>query len=633
MGNKEEILNKLKLASQAYYNNEESILSDEEYDKLVLYAKDKGWLEQDKELNDGAEININTEDIIKHKVPMLSLAKANSLSDIENYFNYMLKNTTGKNIYFIEPKLDGLAASIVYNKDTKEIELIKSRGTGEYGENLSYLISTNDLEIENLLLKLPENSNMTELRGELYCPKSALQYNNQNRGIPFKNERIAAAGIVKKAKLGLGYKAKLRFTPYFAFNENQEVELPQEFNSSITLFPKQKGAKTLEELNNMISLGKIWKDEIDAPTDGIVIKSNVIYNDFSSTNHHPKQFIAYKYPGESKMSKIIKVNWQMGKTGKYTPVANIEPVVIDGVEINNVTLNNIEWLNEREIKIGSIVEVIRANDVIPKILKVISNGDDTEEITPPEKCYYCNQNLVNIICENDDCEFKQQQQIINAVGKGLLDIEGLNSSLITALKINSLKDLFDVELESLSNSKYESGVSLGEKRAKEIYDKIQNSKNNTYDYVWLSIFNIPSVGKTTAKLLLKELGSIDNILNSDITTLSNIKGVGFITAQKIVESQDKCKLLWDYLLKEVNITPLVEVKNSNSTTFAVTGSVPETFKNRNEFVKYMEDKGYTYHSSIKKDTNILITDNPNSNSSKIVKARKLGLEIKSFENF
>ena len=117
------------------------------------------------------------------------------------------------------------------------------------------------------------------------------------------------------------------------------------------------------------------------------------------------------------------------------------------------------------------------------------------------------------------------------------------------------------------------------------------------------------------------------------TTLSNIKGVGFITAQKIVESQDKCKLLWDYLLKEVNITPLVEVKNSNSTTFAVTGSVPETFKNRNEFVKYMEDKGYTFHSSIKKDTNILITDNPNSNSSKIVKARKLGLEIKSFENF
>lgn len=633
MVNKEEILNKLKLASKAYYNNEESIISDEEYDKLVLYAKEKGWLEQDKELNDGAEININNEDIIKHKAPMLSLAKANSLNDIEAYFNYMLKNTTGENVYFIEPKLDGLAASIVYNEKTQEIELIKSRGTGEYGENLSYLISSDDLEIENLILKLPEDSNITELRGELYCSKSALEYNNNSRGIPFKNERIAAAGIVKKAKLGLGYKAKLRFTPYFAFNEDKEVKLPQEFNSSITLFPTQKGAKTLEELNTMVSLGKIWKDEIDAPTDGIVIKSNIIYNDFSSTNHHPKQFIAYKYPGESKISKIIKVNWQMGKTGKYTPVANIEPVVIDGVEISNVTLNNLDWVNERNIKIGSIVEIVRANDVIPKILKVISNGDDIEDIIPPEQCYYCHQNLTDNICENENCEYKQQQQIINATGKGLLDIEGLNSSLITSLKINTLKDLFNIDLESLSNSKYESGVSLGEKRAKEIYDKIQNAKKNTYDYVWLSVFNIPSVGKTTAKLLLKELGSIDNILNSDIDTLSEIKGVGFITSQKIIESQNKCKSLWNYLLKEVAITPLEEINFSNSITFAVTGSVPDTFKNRNEFVKYMEDKGYTFHSSIKKDTNILITDNPDSNSSKIIKARKLGLDIKSFENF
>ena len=250
---KEELLELLKNASEAYYNNQELLLTDEEYDSLTQLAEENGWLIQDTEINDGIEIDVNNE--VHHDKPMKSLKKANSIQEVNKY--YEETKAHGAKTYSIEPKLDGLALSVHYISDNEVI--LSTRGNGEVGENVTYLIESDKLTIENLPLQRPD-TNIKELRGELYSSKSDLIINNQNKvNDKYSNERSAVAGIVSKGKLGLDFNAKLSFATYFAVDQSDEfTEIPTNVFSAKDLFPKNI-ATTFEELTENIEQAKIWR--------------------------------------------------------------------------------------------------------------------------------------------------------------------------------------------------------------------------------------------------------------------------------------------------------------------------------------------------------------------------------------
>lgn len=233
--NKNEILNKLKLASEKYYNNEELILTDEEYDSLYNYAVEKGWIKQDEKLND---FSIKTKNEVEHLYPMLSLQKANNLEELEKYYNRIIK-TGEKTNFIIEPKLDGIALSIKY--ENGYINTLSTRGNGIFGENITYLLNEDKLNI----LGIPTNvdKKIREIRGELCCSKQDLLYNNKERETPFSNERNAVAGIVKKSKLGLDEKTKLTFVSYFYFDN--------EYN--LIDYDNKELIKSIDLLNNNIA--------------------------------------------------------------------------------------------------------------------------------------------------------------------------------------------------------------------------------------------------------------------------------------------------------------------------------------------------------------------------------------------
>ena len=635
---KEELLELLKNASEAYYNNQELLLTDEEYDSLTQLAEENGWLIQDTEINDGIEIDVNNE--VHHTKPMKSLKKANSIQEVNKYYDET--KSYGAKTYSIEPKLDGLALSVHYISDNEVI--LSTRGNGEVGENVTYLIESDKLTIENLPLQRP-NANIKELRGELYSSKSDLIINNQNKvNDKYSNERSAVAGIVSKGKLGLDFNAKLSFATYFAVDQNDEfTEIPTNVFSAKDLFPKNS-ASTFEELTENIEQAKIWQMDCSAPTDGIVIKPNEQIK-IGETSHHPKEYIAFKYPGEQKVTKVEDISFTIGNTGKVTPRVKISPITIDGVTITNITGNNFKWLQEKKISKGAEVLVKRANDVIPAIVMTTKESD--EELEFPKVCPYCNgaldykyheqgQESKDLFCLNPNCESRKSYMMTNIVAKQCLDIDGLSGEVLKALKLESVVDLMNLDLKELEEVKFDSsGVSLGKTRAKLIYDNIQKAKNDTQPYRWLLSFGIPTLGSVTAKKILKEFDSLEELFsdkNKSIEKIKSINGLGNAFIKSFEEYFEIAKATFN----ELNNIGCVMDKSDNITVkgyYCHTGKVPQNFKNRDELISELEKQGWIFTKSINKDTNVLLTEDKTKMSSKMKKAISLNIPIMNFEEF
>lgn len=618
---KDTVLNKIKQASEAYYNNQDLIMTDDEYDNLVSYAEKQGWLKSDDKVND---VDIKVKEEVYHAIPMLSLAKAKTEAELLSYFNRITRHTSRG--FIVEPKLDGLALSIVY-QDGDPI-VCSTRGNGTWGEDVSYIINNEDLSIIGLNEIKDFNG---ELRGELICSKTDLERNNKNRGEDFSNERAAVSGILSKSKLGLGYSARLHFICYYIFDENGKQIYKDGINCILSKYIfKRNVSYGFNTLMNTVNEANNWRREIDFPTDGVVIKP-VELIDLGTTAHHPIQYIAYKFPGEIKQSKVLGVDWGIGKTGRLTPVARIEPTEIDGVVIENVTMHNISWMKEKGVKIGSIVTITRANDVIPAIKDVIFNTEEQSEIEIPTTCPYCEGPVMPdgkfIKCINENCKGLSKKRLLVYTSKQNLDIEGLSEALINSLpNIEDIVDLLNIDYDTLKNIKYDGEISLGEIRAKQIYDNIQKAKTNTDAYRWLSILDIPNVGPQTSKMLLEEFGTIEEIINRDnLDRLSRVQGMGPVAVKSFLNHYTRINQLWSRL-KDLGITPIYTNRDYKG-TFCITGKVPQGFKNRNDYCKYLEMNGWKYIPSINKEVDYLITDDINSNSSKIKKAKNLGINI------
>lgn len=678
-----DLIAELKTASQLYYQNmEDSPLTDEEFDNKIeqlsnyslkneysyLFAPETdGWklLENDVSLGTSP----TTDEIITHKTPMLSLAKAKNKETLENYVRKARK--AGASDFKLQAKLDGFALSATY--ENGQIKILATRGTGLHGEDITYMINAKDVTIKGL----PKNISIkeqVELRGELFFTKEQFDKVDESRlkimGARFKNPRNAVVGLMKKTKLGVDYPVEFTFAAYAALINNmpKNIETIDDKNiisvDSITQEQapeiKLSNYKNDEEFFDSVEKFGVARRTFTIPTDGVVIKpsnESEMLTKMGTNSHHPLSQIAYKYPGETADSVVLAISVTVGKTGKLTPRAHIRPVIVDGSLIENFTMNNYNWVHEKDVRIGSEVRVHKANDIIPEIKLVLNNPENTERVKTPTECPVCETELYydkndvyppkTLTCPNNNCPSRDFFALKTAVGKKFLDIDGLSEVTLTTLnetgRINNISDLYTLTLEELANSQLGTSVKgnprrLGEARAKNILEHIEKSKTLPL-YRLLMSLNIAQMGPQTAKDLVKKFGSLENIQKATFEDLTTIEGVGEILSEKIVSGlelrQELISKLQSHGVKFENEQTTTNNETNSPLTgvsFSISGSVPAPFANRNEWIEYVENNGGEFHSAPKPTTTYIIGDK-NDTSSKIKKALTLGTQFLTPEEF
>lgn len=692
------IIEELKDASRLYYlESEESPLSDDEFDAKQeflnsirndfphLFAKGSdGYKILEGDVLLGAEmIAEKTEnDVIAHKSPMLSLAKAKKVEDLDAYLKKVRRN--GATDFRLQAKLDGTAISAHYENGS--LNYITTRGNGVVGENITYLSTDPNVAVVGLPKSI-DHKQILEVRGELFFYSHQFENANKNRfennGTVFELSRSAVSGITKRAKKGMPYKAEMTFGIYSAWHDGELVALDsitdEGFLSvdSLTVSEVEKFDKTLgqvkltgfandDEIHKAIAdFGKV-SESFSLPIDGVVIKpvnEVEVHETMGNTSHHPASQIAWKYPSEKAQTKIQRIVFTVGKSGRVTPVAEFEPVTIDGSVIVRASLHNFAILREKDVREGSLIIIEKANEIIPQVVSVISSPDGSKQIEVPENCPSCDQPLYSeegiyppktLNCENDLCPSRSFESLVFAVGRDYLDIDGLSSSTLTALRdaglVSDIADLYHLDEKILSevvvgtSSKGEP-VYLGQKRAINIMKHIESSKSLPLDRV-LASFAIHTLGRRASKKLVAEFKNLDSILSASADDIAAIEGFGRIKAEKASEGlQMRSSVISrmkdaGVLFGESNTETEASEKDDNSPSamnleglsFAISGTVPEPFANRNAMVDYIEANGGTFHSAPKATTSYMIAESDGS-SSKVKKALSLGVAFISAEEF
>ena len=665
----ESLIKELVEAAELYYQESGSSLSDDEYDSKLEYLRcltaDSTELQADKRVTDLLEGSVaggSTPDkkssVITHKVPLLSLKKANSLEEIKDWYDKV--SDSGASAYRLQAKLDGFAIEARYENGVG-VEM-STRGDGYVGEDMTYLFNHKDISIVGLPSTLKMKGDVS-LRGELFARHSQFEGVNKARkaatGKEFENSRNGVVGIVKKGKSGLGYKAELTFCVYSVLIDGEYSELNnlKVCDESIVTIDEltareceQNGgigglvARDFNTLSELITKFGEIRDNLDIPTDGSVIKplrEAVFYNKMGLTSHHARAFIAFKYPSEKRPGTVLSIEYSIGKTGRLTPTAIITPTKLGGVTVSRASCHNFGWMTDKGVKIGSTVMVTLANDVIPAIASVIIAGDhDPEPI--PTICPSCGStldqgdSLISIKCVNKQCPSMFFFQMKSAVGKRGLDIDGLSNVGLNALcesgKITDIGNLFGLvaaDFSDLPMGLTQSGNvrKFGSVRAEKIIKIIEYAKVNTPAYKLLTAMGVDGLGSSASKLLLANLGSMSAIFNAKKSELLKIAGLGEIKAEGIFSGQEMAKKVYNKMVGfGVVVDNGIGKKVQEKGHFAISGKVPADFANRNDFVDYMNSVGWVFDSAPKATTNIIF-GNEDDTSSKIKKAKKLGIKI------
>lgn len=635
----EHLIKELVIASEKYYIGENSHLSDQEFDKKQnllskyrdIYPKlfTKGSLGAailEEHVNLGA--TITSTKTVGYKQPMLSLQKAKNLAQLESYFNKMASKNI--NLFNIELKLDGMAVQAKYDANGN-LNLLSTRGDGYNGENISRLL------IQATISGLkPKASPNLILRGELFMTTKQFEEVNYHRdkaeGKTFNVSRNAVAGIVRSISCGetINYPISLTFIPYSAYKgENQ---LPCDKQPLAHHLNHKQVIQTIENLANSVKQGNFN----GYPCDGIVIKptdeikANKI---FGYTSHHPVSQIAWKYPSEQEVTTIRQIQWNVGRTGKLTPVAHFDPVTLGGAKVTKASLHNYQNLKDKQIGVGAIVIVEKANEIIPQVVKTLQSAT----LPPiPTKCPMCQQklktdNLKTIECLNENCQAKNINRLVAAVSKHGLDIDAMSEKTIEKLSqagmLTNIPDLFKITDKVEQVSKI-----VGVKNTQKILTQIQSIKNQGLPmHTWLTALGIPGLGTQSAKAIAKHFKTIDALQVASREQIASIEGFSYVKADKILNfiknHIDEIAAIKNYVKNTVPTHSLLK-----GITFSISGTVPKEYNNRQDFVAHLENQGAIFHSTPKADTQVMIGD-INSNSSKIKKSKQLKVNIMTTAEF
>ncbi len=637
-----------------YYVHDNPIISDAEYDRLIkeLEFLEKKFPQYDSSVSPTKRVGstpLKEFGSINHSIPMLSLA--NAMNDIElNDFNLQIQKflDIDKPIEYIgEPKLDGLAVELVYEKG----EFIRgsTRGDGFTGEDITENLKT----IKGIPLKLDIGNapELLEIRGEVFINHEDFKKLNQQRqdeGLTiFANPRNCAAGSLRQLDSKITALRPLRIFCYapgeiIGYNfdsQNQFLEYLVECGFPVNSYRKLGYGKDFllsyfKEIEN-------YRLELPYDIDGVVFKVNSynLQQRLGERSKSPRWAIAGKFKAQQETTKIINIEISVGRTGALTPVAKLEPINVGGVVVSNATLHNQDEINRKDIRIGDTVLIQRAGDVIPEIVKVISHQKDSNSYTIPIHCPACNSIASKIDdeavtrCINNMCNAKIKGQIEHYVSKNCLDIDGLGNKIIDLLLseniIKDIGDLYHLNLDELSQLER-----LGEKSAQNIIDAIHKSKNTTLAR-FIHGLGIRNVGLNASKLLERHFnGDLNKLMQASIEELVSINEVGDIMADSIVQyfSNNDNQLL----IKKCIDSGLLfqEVKKSQHTIitdkiFVFTGTLKSM--SRNDAKRIVESYGAKSSGAVSKNTDYIVAGK--GAGSKIRKGKELQVSILDEKKF
>ena len=640
----EELINIINKASNEYYVDDNPSITDQEYDDYYrqLLTLEEKYPELKKEASPTLRVGgkvLEKFEKVKYETPMLSFDDIFNEDEIVS-FDERIRKTCPNATYTLEPKMDGLSGSLLYEKGI--LKRAATRGDGLIGENITDNVKT----IKSVPLKLNKEIDI-EVRGEIYMSKKSFEDCNkekEKRGENlFANPRNAAAGSVRQLDSKVAAKRNLDFMAYFIPNPDKYGIKTQ---SEALDFLKELGFKTNYKLNGIaknvndiisyIDDLSIKRDSLPFEIDGVVLKVNNLDDEekLGFTQRVPRWGIAYKFPAKEVLTKLKEIKFTVGRTGKITPNAIFSPVHVAGSIVSKATLHNEDYCLDKDVRVGDIISIRKAGDVIPEVVEVKKERRIGSEIPFKmiENCPMCGMILekkdANYFCTNKLCPARKIEALIHFVSRDTMNIEGLGERIIEDFYnmkfINSISDIYKLYEHKEDLIELEG---FGEKSVNNLLSSIEHSKENSLEKVLFAL-GIRHVGKKTAKILAKKYKNIDNLINASLDELTNINDIGEIIAKSIrkyLDNEDNIKLINE--LKEVGLNFSYNEGETNDKldgmTFVLTGTL-EKYK-REELTKLLEDKGAKVTSSVtKKTTGVIVGDKPGS---KYDKALKLGITI------
>lgn len=630
-----------------YYTLDDPKLSDKEYDQLydelVRLEKETGVVyPYSPTQRVGGEI-LDKFEKHTHIGRLWSLDKSQSYKELRNWDNRVRRLIDEYNIshedrlpsptYVVEYKFDGLTINVTY----RDGQLVQgaTRGNGTVGEAILPQIRT----IKSLPLKI-KYKGVLEIQGEGLMPLSVLKEYNKKAQEPLKNARNAAAGALRN--LDPKVTAERSLIAYFyniGYIEGKQFNTHMEMlqfikDNRLPVYDYAKECQTIDEVIEEIEKIEDRRHHIDVLTDGVVIKINDIRTRevLGYTMKFPRWAIAYKFEAEETTTKLLSVEWNVGRTGKVTPTAILEPVEIAGATVRRATLNNYDDIQRKGVRINSRVLIRRSNEVIPEIMGVVDTEEETEEIEKPIHCPACNSELiqdgVHIFCPNSlTCKPQLVSRMVHFASRDAMNIEGFNEK--TAEKLFEELNLIDVA--DIYEIKYEDLITLEgfkEKKTQNLLEAIERSKDTTLD-AFIYALGINNVGIKTAQDLADHFKSLEGIKNATYEELMTIPDIGPKIAESIVEFFKDERILQglDRLLSE-GVNPHyedIEMEESLFThkTLVITGTI-EGYT-RKELKDIVERLGGKVTSSVSSKTDyVIVGENPGS---KYERAVELGIDI------
>ncbi len=645
-----ELIEKIEELNYHYYTLDSPLVSDGEYDKLYdklkALEKESGYRSNNSPTQKvGGEVLEKFEKHF-HISRLYSQDKAQTYEDLNDWikrvgrlrkaYNDSHKDSLPEIEFIMEYKFDGLTINLTYENGI--LKNASTRGNGIVGEEISAQAKT----IKSIPLNIDEKS-ILEIQGEALMPLSELEKYNKKNDIQLKNARNAAAGAIRN--LNPNETRKRNLIAFFYNISTTDLDFASEEDmleflkiENFNVHSYHKKVKSYDEIISELQKIEEERKTLDILTDGVVIKINdkKTQKALGYTNKFPRWSVAFKFEAEEYTTTLLDVVRNVGRNGKVTPSALLEPVDFSGVTVSRATLNNYDDIERKKIKIGSKVFIRRSNDVIPEILGVVDEDQpDTKVTEKPTYCPYCGSELiegnVHIMCPNSiACTPQLLARMEHFASRNAMDIEGLSektiAQLMNELNIKDIYEIYDLTYEDLINLDR-----FGDKKTKNLLNSIEDSKDRDLNRFIYAI-GIPNVGERTARDLANRFESFDNLRNANVDQLVDIEDIGLIIAENIVEffHDDNINGAIDTLLsKGIKINEKVNDNVSNKLdgkTFVITGTI-NNYK-RDDIKELIENNGGIVTTSVSKNTDVLICGQ--KAGSKLTKARDLGIEI--YEN-
>lgn len=635
-----ELVDILNRYAYEYYVLDAPTVTDAQYDKLYDELRE---LERESGtvLFDSPTRRVGGEPVKafarhEHIARLYSLDKAVTEDELDAFFARVSK-ICGETEYTVEYKFDGLTMCLTY-EDGKFVRAA-TRGNGVVGEDVTAQVLT----IKSYPLSIPYKGTL-EAKGEAVIRLSVLENYNKTAAEPLKNARNAAAGAIRNLDPAVtaARKPEILFYDVNYMSEgsvsSQEEAVRFLEEQGFKTFHHTRLCKTPQEVKDAIAEIDMTRKKIDVLTDGAVVKVNdyAVREKLGFTDKFPRWAIAFKFEAEEAVTTVREVTWQVGRTGKLTPLAKVDPVELAGATVRKATLNNLGDIRRKDVKIGSKVLIRRSNEVIPEILGAYEHTGKSVDIAPPETCPYCGAPVreegANLFCTNKNCRPRIAAQLANFASKGAMDIEGFSEMtaylLYDELGVRHYSDLYDLDKDRLSKLE-----GFGDKKIKNLLSAIAASKNVPLDR-FLFALGIDGIGKVASKDLAEKFKSVEALSEATAEELVEMEDIGEKTAANIVnwfaDEENRAELA---RLSEAGVKPFMKQVAAGGVfagqNVVLTGTLSR-FK-RSEAQKLIEEQGGINQSAVTSKTTLVIAGE--SAGSKLDKAKDLGIRVIGEEEF